>query len=86
MLFPYIVLLLLALGFVSTMLTLLSTQIFPVLLLVFSLFTAASAGPNHTVYSAEVTKKAKDQNINTTEENTAQMQADIGLQNVLVLA
>lgn len=50
MVLPYILLVFLALGFLSTMLTLLASQIYPVLLLVFSLFTATSTGPPSTFY------------------------------------
>ena len=50
MLLPYILLVFLALGFLSTVLTLLASQIYPVLLLVFSLFTAASTAPQNTFY------------------------------------
>ena len=75
MLLPYIVLFVLVVGFISTMLTLLTSQIFPVLLLVFSLFTAASAGQNQTVYATE---EENEDNTRFTKDNTEQARAPQG--------
>ena len=80
MLLPYIVLFVLVVGFISTMLTLLTSQIFPVLLLVFSLFTAASAGPNQTVY---VTEEENEDNTGFTQDNTEQALAPQGGEHVV---
>jgi len=78
MLFPYILVILLALSLISTMLTLLASQIYPLLLLIFSLFTAASTSPKHTFYSTEIEKQDVKQNVTmTTEDNTLQMPVDI---------
>lgn len=62
MLFPYLLLVLLAVGLISTMLTLLASQIYPVLVLVFSLFTAASAGSKNTFYKTETFEQNKHEN------------------------
>lgn len=50
MLVPYFLLLLLVLGLLLSLLSLVSSQLFPLLLLFFSLFTAASVGPASTPY------------------------------------
>ena len=68
MLFPYLLLVLLVLGLISTMLTLLASQIYPVLVLVFSLFTAASAGSKNTFYKTETLEQNKHE-IYPEEEN-----------------
>jgi hypothetical protein len=82
MLFPYILLILLALSLISTMLTLLASQIYPLLLLVFSLFTAASTGPQNTFYRTEVAEEDVQDN-DTTEDNTVEIQEDIRMQHVV---
>jgi hypothetical protein len=82
MLFPYILLILLALSLISTMLTLLASQIYPLLLLVFSLFTAASTGPQNTFYRTEVAEEDVQDN-DTTEDNTVEIQEDIRRQHVV---
>jgi hypothetical protein len=64
------------------MLTLLASQIYPVLLLVFSLFTAASTGPKNTFYRTEVVEEDVQEN-DTTEDNTVEMQEDIRRQHVV---
>jgi hypothetical protein len=74
MLLPYILLVLLALSFISTMLTLLASQIYPVLLLVFSLFTAASTGPKNTFYSTEAQEQTVKENVTDVEENVTDIQ------------
>jgi len=62
MLFPYVLLLVLVVGLISTMITLLASQIYPVLVFVFSLFTAASAGPKNTFYKIEKNDQQKQEN------------------------
>ncbi len=73
MLFPYLLLVLLAVGLISTMLTLLASQIYPVLVLVFSLFTAASAGSKNTFYKTETLEQNKHENY-AEEENIVEME------------
>jgi hypothetical protein len=75
MLLPYILLLLLALSCISTMLSLLASQIYPVFLLVFSLFSAASAGPKNTFYSTEGTEAREK----TVQENVSDVEDDAGV-------
>ena len=48
LLIPYLLLLVIVFGFLLTLLPLLTAQLFPVLVLVFSLFTAASVAAEHT--------------------------------------
>jgi hypothetical protein len=83
MLFPYILLILLALSLISTMLTLLASQIYPLLLLIFSLFTAASTSPKHTFYSTGVEELEENVTM-TTEDNTLQMPVDIESEHVVM--
>jgi hypothetical protein len=56
------------------MLTLLASQIYPVLLLVFSLFTAASTGPKNTFYSTEAQEQTVKENVTDVEENVTDIQ------------
>ena len=54
MLMPYLVLLLLIVFFVSALIALLASQLYPFLLVVFSLFTAASADAEPLAYDSDV--------------------------------
>jgi hypothetical protein len=70
MLLPYILLLVLLISFLSTLLSLLASQVYPVVLLVFSLFSAASTGPTNTFYSTAAQEQEVEDN-DTYEENTS---------------
>jgi len=78
MLFPYILLIVLVIGLISTMITLLASQIYPVLVFVFSLFTAASAGPKNSFYKTEKNDlKQQENDFEDDNENNTQSVIDI---------
>jgi len=67
MLLPYVLLLVLAVGFISNMITLVASGLYPGLVFVFSLLTAASVGHKNTFYKTEAVEKNKQEN--DTEED-----------------
>ena len=58
------------------MLSLLASQIYPVFLLVFSLFSAASTGPKNTFYRTEAREKTVQENVSDVEDNAADNASD----------